>query len=176
MKKILLIALLAPLIGTAQNKYHFKDTSNICIYTNTTADTAIKKPIAFDNLKQFFSSITMNANNGGITYENKENGRIIANFIEALSFKQGIGKEYFEIRYRVTADVKDGKFRYVIDNISLYYNTLMYGGKKIKTLEEESKSEDGRAIKRLTALDNELVSLGSKMSSIVTLKNTATNF
>ncbi|HEY9000913.1 MAG TPA: DUF4468 domain-containing protein [Mucilaginibacter sp.] len=126
MKKILLAAaFLIPLFASAQTKqdpFNYKAEDRYLYYGDVVkVDTSFTVSDLYKDAKLFITKLALV--NTKITTDDATGGTVIADIEEPATYKTqtGIGDEPMTLKYAIKIEMKKGRYRYTIDNITVSY-------------------------------------------------------
>jgi len=126
MKKLLFSAiLLLPLLVNAQAKqdpYNYRVQDNYLYYGDVVkVDTTFTVMDLYKSAKLFITKLAVQ--NTKITTDDPKSGTVVADFEEPTKYKTktGIGSNPMTVKYTIKLELKQGRYRYTIDNIQASY-------------------------------------------------------
>lgn len=164
------------------NPYHLTlriDTANKTAYYQNIVkiDTAILIDELQNRVKQFI------ANNIAGALAQIENNKVVYTTIQNLFIPQGVGSMEFQVKYTMTIEIKQGKYRYTVNNIEIGYETLVIRHGKRETLYTEyfacnNGQQYDNHLKRIVSLEKHLKDIENVLYTVMSQKSkmTASDF
>lgn len=186
MKKLLIALLLLSIsIGVnAQRNKKTEDVPRIELKTDSSIgyyqevvklDTSYTETMLYKRAKQWVSS-TLTSNSIQLNYDSMSEGKLIFTSEQNLYIPQGVGTLPFIVRYAFTLEIKDGRYRYTINNIEFGFTTLLFSHGERQPIYQEWKDCNfgknyNNHYKRIYALENHLMALTDALNGLMIQKN-----
>ena len=145
MKKLLFaVAFLLPFMVSAQSsgQFNYKAEDRYLYYSDVVkVDTMLTVPDLYKDAKLFFKKLVLI--NTKITSDDQSGGVVAADIVEESTYKSqsGVSDEPMTVQYSFKIEVKKGRYRYTIDNITIT-TTEKDNKKVVNTLYDIDKGKD----------------------------------
>jgi len=144
MKRILFaLIFLLPFIARAQSSapFNYKAEDRYLYYSDVVkVDSSLTVSDLYKDAKLFFKKLVLI--NTKITTDDQQGGVVAADIEEETTYKsQGVGDDHMSLKYSFKVEVKQGRYRYTIDNITIT-TTEKDNKKVVNTLYDIDKGKD----------------------------------